>query len=197
MTIAVPTIRMTVPEFLKWSGAQGDDRYELVDGKVVAMAGDSVRHNRTKSSAWRALEDAARNAGLPCRAYVDGVGVPVGERTLRIPDVMLHCGSEPAPDALTIADPILVVEVVSPSSERDDIRDKIVDYFAVDSIRHYLIVFSEKRIVLHHRRGGDGEIRTAIVHDGDLTLDPPGITVAVRDLLEPATGVANSEAPRA
>ena len=50
--------------------------------------------------------------------------------------------------------PLIVVEVVSPSSERDDSDAKLVDYFSVASIQHYLIVFSEKRVVVHHQRNG-------------------------------------------
>jgi Uma2 family endonuclease len=79
---------------------------------------------------------------------------------------------------------VIVVEVVSPSSERDDTEAKLVDYFSVASIRHYLIVFSEKRVVVHHRRN-EGEIATRIAHDGNIALDPPGLTVAVSALLGP------------
>ena len=63
---ALPKARMNVEEFLAWSKRQPDDRYELVDGEIVAMTRDTVRHNRTKAAALRALEDAVRAAGLPC-----------------------------------------------------------------------------------------------------------------------------------
>jgi Uma2 family endonuclease len=80
---------------------------------------------------------------------------------------------------------VIVVEVVSPSSERDDTEAKLVDYFEVASIRHYLIVFSEKRVVVHHHRRNEGEIATRIAHDGDIVLNPPGLMVAVAALLGP------------
>jgi Uma2 family endonuclease len=181
----VPKARMKVDEFLVWSERQPDDRYELVDGEIVAMTRDTVRHNRTKAAAWRTLEDAVQAAGLPCLVLVDGVGVGINDKTLRIPDVLVHCGAEPDPDALIVESPVIVVEVVSPSSERDDTDTKIIDYFSVASVRHYLIVFSEKRVVIHHRRNG-GEIATRIAHDGDIALDPPGLTVGVAALLGPA-----------
>jgi Uma2 family endonuclease len=180
----LPKARMKVDEFLAWSERQPDDRYELVDGEIVAMTRDTVRHNRTKAAAWRTLEDAVQAAGLPCLVLVDGVGVAINDKTLRIPDVLVHCGAEPDPDALIVESPVIVVEVVSPSSERDDIGTKIIDYFSVGSIRHYLIVFSEKRVVVHHRRNG-GEIATRIARDGDIVLDPSGLTVAVAALLGP------------
>lgn len=187
MNVSLPSVSMTVPEFLAWSERQPEtDRYELVDGKVVAMTRDSVKHNRAKFRIARVLEDAVQAGGLPCVVFIDGVGLRVGDRTVRIPDVLVHCGAEPDPDALLIDSPVVVVEVVSPSSERDDIRRKFLDYFAVPSICHYLIVYTEERTVLHHRRTGEDTIDTRIVREGDIVLDPPGMTVAVASLLGPA-----------
>ena len=179
-------VRMTIDEFFAWQEGQAE-RYELVDGEVVAMTRDTVRHNRTKAAAWRTLDDAVQAAGLPCLVLVDGVGVAINDKTLRIPDVLVQCGAAPDPDALIVS-PLIVVEVVSPSSERDDVETKLVDYFSVASIRHYLIVFSEKRVVVHHRRNDGGDIATRIAHDGDITLDPPGIAVPVLALLGPSSG---------
>ncbi len=183
----LPKARMKVDEFLAWSERQPDDRYELVDGEIVAMAGDSVRHNRTKFAAAQTLDGAVRMAGLPCLVLIDGVGVAINDKTLRIPDVLVQCGAEPAPEALIVESPIIVVEVVSPSSERDDINAKLIEYFSVASVRHYLIILSEKRVVIHHQRNGD-EIATRIADDGDIALNPPGMTVAVAALLGPVTG---------
>jgi Uma2 family endonuclease len=183
----LPKVRMKVDEFLAWSERQPDDRYELVDGEIVAMTRDTVRHNRTKFAVARSLEDAVRAAGLPCVVLVDGVGVPINDRTLRIPDVLVQCGADPDPDSLIIESPLIVVEVVSPSSERDDTDTKLIDYLSIASIRHYLIVFSEKRVVVHHQRNGGDAITTRIAHDGDIALNPPGMTVPVFDLLGPSS----------
>src|ERR1700722_15173778 len=130
---AVPKARIKVYECLAWSERQRDDRYELVDGEIVATRRDSVRHNQTKFAAARALQDATRAGGPPCVVFIDGVGVKINDKTLRIPDVLVQCGAEPDPDALIVGSPLIVVEVVSPSSE--DIETKLLDYFAVASIR--------------------------------------------------------------
>jgi Uma2 family endonuclease len=183
----LPKERMKVGEFLTWSARQPDDRYELADGEIVAITRDTVRHNRTKAAAWRALEDAVRAAALPCVVLIDGVGVAVNDKTLRIPDVLVQCGTELDPDSMIVESPLIVVEVVSPSSERDDTDTKLVEYFSVPSIRHYLIIFSEKRVVVHHRRNDGGDIATRIAHDGDVTLDPPRIVVPVLALLGPSS----------
>jgi Uma2 family endonuclease len=182
-TSLAPTRQMTVAEFLAWTKAQPDDRYELVGGEVVAMTRDTVRHNRSKAAAWRALDDAVRVAGLNCVVLVDGVGVGISENTLRIPDAVVHCGAEPDPDAMVIETPLIVVEVVSRSSEHDDIDVKLVDYFSVSSIHHYLIIFSEKRVVVHHQRNNRGTLDTRIVSEGQIELSPPGMSVAFAALL--------------
>jgi Uma2 family endonuclease len=191
---ALPKFRMTVDEFLAWSEQQPDDRYELVDGKIIAMTRDTVQHNLTKFAACRALYDAVRAAKLPCTTFIDGVGVTINERTLRIPDVVVHCGDAPAPNAMTVGNPIIVLEVVSPSSERDDTETKLVDYFSLSSVRHYLIVVSGRRAVVHHRRNERGSIDTRILHDGEITLEPPGMTLPVVELLGPAATTPDKEA---
>jgi Uma2 family endonuclease len=181
----LPKVRMKVDEFLAWSQRQPDDRYELVDGEIVAMTRDTVRHNQAKLAAACALQDAVRRARLPGVVFIDGIGVPIGERSLRMPDVLVLCGAEPDPEAVIIECPLIVVEVGSPSNERDHTGTKLVDYFSVASIRHYLIVFSEKRVVVHHQRHDVGNIDTRIAHDGDIVLNPPGMTVPFAALLGP------------
>lgn len=176
-------LRMTVPEFLVWSGRQPDDRYELVDGEVVAMTRDTVAHNRSKAAAWRALDDAVRKKNLPCIVLIDGLAVKITEKTLRIPDVVVQCEAEPAPDALILESPLIAVDVVSPSSERDDTETKLVEYFSSASIRHYLVILAEKEAVVHHRRDDTGDIATRIAYEGNIVLDPPGMTVPVAALL--------------
>jgi Uma2 family endonuclease len=182
----IPKVRMKVEEFLVWSERQPDDRYELVDGEIVAMTRDTVRRNLTKFAACRALDDAVRAAGLPCLVFIDGVGVAINDETLRIPDVVVHCGAGPDPRAMVIESPLIVLEVVSPSSERDDTDAKLVEYFSVASIYHYLIVFSEKRVIVHHQRNDRGTVDTGIVRDGEIHLSPPGISVSVAAMLGPS-----------
>jgi hypothetical protein len=57
-----------------------------------------------------------------------------------------------------------------------------VGYFRIPSVRHYLVLDTEARAVVHHRRGDRGGIETRILRDGGLALDPPGIEIALADL---------------
>jgi Uma2 family endonuclease len=189
---ALPKQRMKVPEFLAWVNEQLDGRYELVDGEIVAMAPERLRHALVKHAVARALEDAVRAAGLPCTVFPDGVTVVINEKTAREPDASVQCGVKANLDALTLEAPIIVVEVVSPSSERYDLGSLLIEYFSVPSIRHYLIVLPNKGAIVHHRRDKGENIITQIAHDGDITLDPPGMTVRVAAMFGPS--LADEEA---
>ena len=101
----------------------------------------------------------------------------------REPDAAVQCGVSTDLDSMILEAPLIVVEVTSPSSERDDTGDKLVEYFSVSSIRHYLIVNPAKQVVVHHARDEVGEISTRIMSAGQLDLTPPGMTVPVRELL--------------
>jgi Uma2 family endonuclease len=183
MTTQSKPRRMTVPEFLDWASTQPRGRYELVRGEVVQMAPERALHNVVKSEVYVALRDAIRRAGRPCRAYGDGMTVVIDNEHSREPDAAVQCGVAFEPKSKILEAPLVVVEVTSPSSERDDSEDKLVEYFSVPSIQHYLIVNPVKKVVVHHARTQGGEIATHIVRSGEIDLTPPGITVPVAELL--------------
>ena len=71
---------------------------------------------------------------------------------------------------------MIVVEVISPSSSTDT-GAKLAGYFALQSVRHYLVVNTITRVVTHHLRETDGAIATRIVREGSIALEPPGIEI--------------------
>jgi Uma2 family endonuclease len=174
--------RMKVPEFLEWGEVQEKGRYELVDGTVVAMSPERVGHVRAKQAAWLALSNAINAAKLPCEALGDGVTVVIDKHTAREPDALVQCDKPLDPDSLVSDSPVIVVEVLSPSSERSDTGEKLAEYFRVPSVRHYLIVNPFRRLVIHHARGKSSKIDTRIVESGLLELSPPGLSVPVESL---------------
>jgi len=175
--------RMNVTEFLAWASTQPRGRYELVRGEVVAMAPERALHNIVKLEVVLALRNAVRRAGLPCTVFTDGMTVVIDNEHSREPDAAVQCGISTDLDSMILEAPLIVAEVTSPSSERDDTGDKLVEYFSVPSIQHYLIVNPTKKVVVHHARDGGGKISTRIASDGEIDLAPPGITVPVAELL--------------
>jgi Uma2 family endonuclease len=170
---------MTVDEFLAWSET-APGRHELVDGEPVAMAPERVRHARLKFAVQTAL--AAGLAGrAACEMLPDGMTVRIDQHTAYEPDALVYCGPALAADAVEVREPVIVVEVLSPGTRRADTGVKLINYFKIPSVMHYLILDPERALVLHHRRG-EAMIETRIVPDGVLRLDPPGLALAVRDL---------------
>jgi Uma2 family endonuclease len=74
-----------------------------------------------------------------------------------------------------------VVEVLSPATRHIDLSAKLVDYFGLPSVVHYLIVNPRSPRVIHHARAGDA-ILTRIITAGSIALDPPGIEIALHDI---------------
>jgi Uma2 family endonuclease len=174
---------MTVTEFLDWAMAQPRGRYELVQGEVVAMAPERAEHNVIKLEVALALKAAVKRAGLPCTVFTDGMTVVIDDEHSRKPDAAVQCGVAFNRKTTILEAPLIVVEITSPSSERDDTGEKLVEYFTVPSIHHYLIVNPVKKVVIHHARTRSGDISTRITSAGEIDLTPPGMTVPVAELL--------------
>jgi Uma2 family endonuclease len=198
MTALAKPAKMTVEEFLAWAEAQpGDGKYELIDGVPVlkngtdeepltAMAPERFAHAEAKFAIAAKLKDAIRSAGVPCQAAVDGIGIAVDENTSYIPDAVVNCGSPIADDAQFAPNAVIVVEVLSSSTKARDLGEKYIDYFRVPSIQHYLVIDLNRRLALHHQRGDAGTIVTAIVKEGALRLNPPGIEIQLDGIFLPA-----------
>lgn len=172
--------RMTADEFIAWAMRQPEGkRYELVDGEIVAMSPERASHNEGKGNVYLALRQAVLARGLPCWTYTDGMSVRIDDDTVYEPDALIRCGERLGPDAVEVADPVVLVEVISPSTHKVDTGQKLADYFRLPSLHHYLIVNMTRRSVVHHERSEHGGLRTRIVADGTLELQPPGIAVEV------------------
>jgi Uma2 family endonuclease len=183
--IATPPPRMTSEEFLRWAEAQPRGRFELAAGEVVAMAPERSAHNDAKQFTWLALLRAIAEAGLPCHVKGDGMTIEVDDTTVYEPDVLVYCGERMDPEATRVPPPMIVVEITSPSTRQVDTGSKLTDYFRLPSVVHYLILRTDKRLVIHHRRADGGRIETALFGSGRIEMSPPGLSIAVEDLWGP------------
>jgi Uma2 family endonuclease len=179
---ALPKHKMPVDEFLSWAEGQ-PGRWELHDGVPVAMSPERVVHGDVKYRVARSLDAAIERAGVRCRFVLDSAAVRIDPHRSFQPDALVYCGDPLPGDALEVPSPVVVVEVLSPGNAMLDLRDKLQGHFRVPSIMHYLVVDPDKRLIIHHARGGGDAIATRIVSDGSLRLDPPGIELAAADLL--------------
>jgi Uma2 family endonuclease len=182
----VAKTHMSVDEYLAWA-QDHPGRYELFNGDVFAMSPEGARHAEIKFAIQTALDRSIRSRRLPCQMLPDGMTVRVNDNTAYEPDALVYCGAKISPAALEVPNPIILVEVLSPSTRHVDAARKLGDYFRLPSVAHYLIVDPLKPLILHHARTAGSEIvLTHIVTEGTITLDPPGITLAVTDVYEPS-----------
>jgi Uma2 family endonuclease len=179
----LPPGPMSRDSYRRWAEAQPRGRFERIDGFVVAMAPERASHADRKALVWLALRRAVADAELPCHVYPDGMTVEIGEGGDYEPDAVLHCGEKLPGDAVAVPDPLVVVEVLSPSTRAEDLTRKLVGYFKVPSVRHYLILFADRPQVIHHRRRDDSDgLDTRMFTAGEIRLDPPGITITVEEV---------------
>lgn len=182
MTTQPKPARLTADAFMAWAAEQPRGRFELSAGEIVAMAPERVAHTRAKLEAAIALRAAIAARGLDCEAMTDGVSVRVDDRTVYEPAALVRCGPRTPGEAVEVPDPLIVVEIVSPSSRGVDSGAKLAGYFQLPSVRHYLVVDIEARVAIHHRRDNTGAIAVQVLQDGALVLDPPGLTIGIGDI---------------
>ena len=104
--------------------------------------------------------------------------------TSYLPDALVNCGETIARGAMIAPNPVIVVEVLSPSTRGIDTTVKLAGYFRVASLAHYLIVDLGQRHAVHYRRQADGTVTVTVIAEGDIAMEPPGISVAVSSLLD-------------
>lgn len=160
--------RMDVAEFRHWAESRPDgERWELLDGDPVLMAPPRERHQRIVMNLAGRLDALAEPRG--CRA-MPGLGIlsAVQDDFVPIPAVVVRCGPS-LPDGYA-EDPLLVAEVLSPSTMSLDRGRKIDFYRTVPSLQVLLIVYSDEvRVEVWRRRGDDWSVQ-ALGPDGSVAL---------------------------
>jgi Uma2 family endonuclease len=174
--------RMTVEEFLAWEDRQ-EPKYEFVDGRPVMMTGGTIDHGELRGSAYVHFRQALR--GRPCRVHLD-IKVVCRNGNVRYPDVQIDCGASHGKD-ITASTPVVVLEVVSPSSRATDYVAKVRDYGTVPSIATYLIVSQDDVHVTVLRRQGETLDLDRVLEDRADVVDLPeaGIRIALSDIYGP------------
>jgi Uma2 family endonuclease len=133
---------MSLDEFLAWEREQ-PERHEFDGFTVTAMTGASIAHVKITMNLAFSLRQALRGTG--CRPLSSDAKVIAGG-SVRYPDIAVTCRPMADRDDV-IPEPILIIEVLSPSTERIDRGRKKLDYFATDSVRQYAIVEQDERLV--------------------------------------------------
>jgi Uma2 family endonuclease len=163
----------TLEEFLAFDDGT-DTSYQLFEGRIVAM-NPPLRGHGTLVARLTAL--VGPQLKQPCEVIAEAGIIPVNRRhSWYKADLIVTCtpGSHKDP---FIAEPVLVVEVLSPTTTATDFSRKLPDYQQIPSMRDILLVSSMERLVRHWRREPDGWVEHA--SRGSATLHLSGLPVAI------------------
>jgi len=171
--------RYSYDEYLAYERDSGM-KHEYDDGEIFAMAGGSRRHSALALRVGAALENARKPGSVAFQSDLRIRILATGKATY--PDASVVCGpieGDPAdPAGSTVTNPVLIVEVLSPSTEQDDRGDKWQHYQLIPSLQEYVLVSQSQPRVERYRRLAAGGWEYHDVTEGAVHL----LTGAVLDL---------------
>ena len=185
--------RYTAEEYFALE-ARSDVRHEFFGGEVFAMAGESIAHNTISINVTMACRQALR--GQNCRVQMEGIQLAVeANRHYTYPDIMLSCDPQDQRESRRLHHPLLIVEVLSPSTEAYDRGLKFNQYKKLPSLRHYLLV-SQKTWLVEWYQLSEHAVwgHTALAEAEDAVVIPElNLTMTLAQIYEEA-GVAPMQA---
>lgn len=172
---------VTIAEFGAFLDAQQDDAlWELVAGHIVAMTNPTEEHEQIAGNIGAPLKLAMDAKG--CRAYQGGIRIQRADDARGTdkprPDVVVRCG--PSGRRNFITDPLVVEEVLSPSTIDIDRGDKLRFYKALPTLRHIVLVYQDQMRAEHYRRTDAGwALETLTQPSDELSLEAVGFQLTL------------------
>lgn len=187
--------RMTEGEYLEFERAD-EIRHEFLDGDIFAMTGASEAHNLIAGNFFAILHLQMR--GRSCKLYFADMRVKVPlSRLYTYPDITAVCGEAKFGDGYldTLLNPVLIVEVLSPSTERYDRGKKFQFYRDLPSLQEYVLVAQDSPRIERYVRQADDVWQLTDVKgfEAHLELVSIGCTVALADVYEQVTFIAEND----
>lgn len=152
--MSVPATRLSLAAFLDWEATQ-PERHEYVRGEVFAMTGASLNHNRVALNLHGLLRAHLR--GSPCEVFASDVQVRVDAAdAVFYPDLVITCSADDRQQQRTLREPVLIVEVLSPSTAGYDLGAKFAHYRRLASLQEYVTIDPDAPLVQVFLRSPDG-----------------------------------------
>jgi Uma2 family endonuclease len=167
----------TVEEFLRFRGDPGR-RYQLFGGEIVMMAPASRAHGLLAARVARAIGNRLRP---PCEPQAEaGILLPWTTHSFYVADLAVTCA--PFGREAWCPDPVLIVEILSPSTEADDRGVKLRAYRRLPSVQDILLVASDRPAVEHYARSEERWLLADLGPGDTVRLAGLGIEFPVADL---------------
>jgi Uma2 family endonuclease len=180
--MGVPLDKLSLPEYLAWENEQAE-RNEFFRGEVFAMVGGRRGHGRVVANLMRHLGNHLDDT--PCQAFSENMKVQVGEEAVLYPDVFVTCDQRFSASESLFTAPVLIIEVLSPSTQRYDRSEKFAIYRKLGSLREYALTDPDTRRVEVFRPAEDGHWKLFDMSDGDvLVLDSVNCRIEIAALFK-------------
>ncbi|MFH5806710.1 Uma2 family endonuclease [Alienimonas sp. DA493] len=171
-----PDVRLTEAEYLRIERNESEgQRTEFSQGELLPMAGESELHIDLAKAIERAFDDLI--AGRPMKTFRSNMRLRVADGRFRYPDVMLT----PRPPEMldgeqdTVTNPLVLVEVLSPTTEAVDRGAKLEEYRTIPSLTDYLLVSQEEPSVDHYTRLSETEWKLVTYAGPDAAVPVTGV----------------------
>ncbi len=173
-------------EYLAWEEDQ-EEKHEYFNGRIYAMSGGSLEHATILQNLSLAFGNRMR--GRSCRVFTSELRVQVRETGLyTYPDFTVVCGEmqlDRTTKSVTLLNPTLIVEVLSPSTEAYDRGEKFAHYRRLTSLTDYVLISTKSPLVEHFRRNGEDwnlSLRSGL--ESNLELGTLGIELPLNEIYE-------------
>lgn len=181
--LAKMPVWLTVDEFLAWEPGDGR-RWQLVNGEPQAMAPGEPTHAFLQAELAALIRSHLLQQGSPCRVAVEPGIVPLAlsSRNLRVPDTAVTCTPGDGDEDATLSEPVLVVEILSPSNRSD--CGNVLTYPTIPTVQEVPVVHSTRICADLLRRGPGGvwPANPSAVESGNLVLDSIGFQTPLADI---------------
>ena len=174
--------QMTIAAYVAFDRSE-EARWEYVNGEAFAMSGARPEHNVVARNVVMALTNALR--GRPCVALGSDQKIATTRTgAYHYPDASVVCGSpvRDTADDHAFANPVVLVEVLSPTTADYDRGGKFVHYRSIETLREYLVIDEVSRSVEHHVRARPDQWVLTILEGGAIDLQSISVSVPLADL---------------
>lgn len=176
--VFTPPRRYTVEEYFALEEVS-EQRHEYFEGEVYAMSGASATHHTIRQNCVISLRGSLRGRG--CKVYDEGMKLAVQEdRYYTYPDVLVTCHSDDVEQPFVVHHPVLIIEILSPSTADHDRSWKFNQYKQLPSLQHYLLVAQHTCLVEWFRREPSGVWSFTPLGELTDTLELPELAVTLR-----------------
>ncbi|RAM49100.1 MAG: Uma2 family endonuclease [Hapalosiphonaceae cyanobacterium JJU2] len=184
--MSLPLTYLSIEEYFQLEQSS-EVRHEYLGGQIFAMSGGSKEHNTITLNIASRLRSHLR--GGSCSVFMAEMKVRIeladqNNNIFYYPDVVVSCNSQDQ-DRYFLNYPCLVIEVLSPSTEVTDRREKLVNYQKLDSLREYVLVSQDDMKVEVYRKNAQGNWLLEILgKDNELSLDSVGLSLTMAEIYE-------------